>query len=1037
MAPAVLESAKMPAVNRIEIASGYDNRHGTRFAAVPILFAGTIMADMSPPPAPTDLDFHFSGFHNLMPHRIDSVLLVCSLYESFILEEEGLVHELVTAEFMDLNLSTPPRIRRVTSAGEAVKQLAEQPVDLVIAMTRLGGMGVAEFAIRCKQVKPEVPFAALVDTPYELSRNPALRAAEAIDRVFLWNGDAQILLAIHKLFEDSINVDHDTRVGDVRVIILVENSVRFYSFYLPLIYTELMKLTHSLMREGINRMQRILRMRARPKVLLAATYEEALRLYERYSGNLLGVISDIRFPRDGTLDPAAGLDLARRVKKDSPYLPVLLQSSDSSLRADADAINAHFVDKNSGRLVEELRSFLSNSLGFGEFVFTLPDGREIGRAADLLQFQAALEVIPVESLEFHGKHNHFSNWLMARSEFEMAARIRPKRIEDFGGSVEGVRRYLIDTLSEFRQRVHGGLIADFTPSSFDDFTTFTRMSRGSLGGKGRGLAFIHALLERHRLRERFENVIITVPRSTVVGTEGFDEFIELNKLRGTSGDHVDDIAIAQRFRAADLPRSILPDLAALLRVARYPLAVRSSSLLEDSQDRPFAGIYSTYMIPNNHPDLDVRLHELSDAIKLVYASTHFRAARHYLQATGHHHGEERMAVIIQEVVGSSHGDRFYPTFAGVARSYNFYPTADMTPAEGVAYVALGLGRQVVSGGECLMFSPAHPQVLPQFATTKEFLKHSQRSFYALNLRGGEVALAVDEGSNLLHEGLDVAERDGALDYLGSVYSPENDAIYDGIHRAGPRLVSFAHVLKSDVFPLAEILRLLLDIGGEGMGCPIEIEFAVDLHRRPMRFGFLQIRPVHYDEEQTEVEVQAIERDNVVCYSDRSLGNGRIRGLRDIIYVRPESFDAGRSKQIAREIGEINERLRNRGDYCLLIGPGRWGTSDPWLGVPVEWDQISQARVIVETTLEGFLITPSQGAHFFQNLTSLGIGYLAIDPSADQGTIDWTWLAQQPAAYEGPFSRHIRLERPLGVRLDGRTRRGLVMRPELADQDGTG
>jgi len=990
------------------------------------------MSEPTPRSNATDLDFHFGGFHNLMPNRIESVLLVCSLYESFILEEEGLVHELVAAETMDQNLSRPPRIQRVSTPGEAMERIAQKRVDLVIAMTRLGGLGVDEFARRVKRVQGNLPVAALLDSPYDLARHAGLRERSFVDRPFLWNGDAQILLAIHKLFEDQLNVEHDTRVGDVRVIILVENSVRFYSFYLPIIYAELMKLTQSLMREGINRKQRLLRMQARPKVLLATTYEEALDLYRRYSANLLGVISDIRFPRAGNLDPQAGLDLARRVKSDSQDVPVLLQSSDASYSKAAHDLGAWFVHKRSERLEQELRSFMTGHMGFGAFVFTAPDGQEVGRAEDLRQFQEALATVPLESVEYHALHNHFSNWLMARSEFEMAARIRPKRIDDFG-SVQRVRDYLIETLAEFRQRTHGALIADFTPSSFDDATTFARIGRGSLGGKGRGLAFIHALLERNGLRRKYENVVITVPRSAVIGTEMYDRFLDENHLRDL-GEDAEDAEVARVFRAARLPMSILPELTALLKAATYPLAVRSSSLLEDSLDRPFAGIYSTFMIPNNHPSLETRLGQLCDAIKFVYASAFSRGARRYLEATGHHAGEERMGVILQELVGSGQGDCFYPTFSGVARSFNFYPTSNMRPEEGVAHVALGLGRQVVSGRECLVFSPAHPQVLPQFATTAEWLEHSQRDFYALDLSRPDAPLSTDESVNLVQFDLERAERDGALDSLGSVYSAENDALYDGIQRPGPRLVTFAHVLKSNVFPLAEILNELLAIGREGMGCPIEIEFAVDMTQRPMRFGFLQIRPIISDEEQADVEVRDAERDleRALCFSRRSLGNGRRSDLYDVVYVRPETFDSAHTQEIAAEVGAINESLRKEGRTCVLIGPGRWGTSDPWLGIPVAWEQISQARVLVETTLDGFLITLSQGAHFFQNLTSLGIGYLAVEPAADQGTIDWNWLRSQPALEDGPFVRHVRLSRPLGVRLDGRSRRGVVFKPDASE-----
>ncbi|MBU0718374.1 MAG: histidine kinase [Planctomycetes bacterium] len=985
------------------------------------------MPKPDPDSRPTDPDLHFCGFQSLMPHRVQSVLLVSSLYESFILEEEGMLTELITSEYLDLNLSHAPRVSRASTGEEALEFIQTQDVDLVIAMPRLGQWNLIDFARAVKQIRSDLPLVVLAADERELPRHSGLSQHECIDRIFVWRGDAKILLAIVKFVEDQLNAEHDARTGDVRIIILVENSVRFYSAYLPLIYAELVKLTHSLMAEGINPMNRLLRMRARPKILLAETFEEAWTLYSRFGDNLLGVISDIRFPRNGELDDTAGLDFVRLIRKDSPHLPVLLQSSDGSYVSAARELRASFLNKTSRTLLEELKGFILGRLGFGDFVFMLPDGQEVGRCHDLRTFEELLATIPDDSLVFHAQNNHFSNWLMARTEFEMAARIRPRKVTDFA-TVAELRAYLQETLAEFRERSQSGVIVDFSSARLDVPTAFKRIGGGSIGGKARGLAFMNALCRRYSLRDRFEGVCVSVPASAAVGTDVFDAFLDGNGLRDLISQEPDDEEASRVFLEAKLPPEIYSDLAAFLRRVRYPLAVRSSSLLEDSHGRPFAGVYTTHMIPNNHPDLNIRLDQLCDAIKLVYASTFFRSARRYMEVAGRHAEEEKMGVILQEVVGSRHDERFYPTFAGVARSYNFYPAGEMKPEDGVASVVLGLGKMVVEGGQSLLFCPSLPNVLPQFSSTKDMLATSQRQFYALDISHPEVYPSPEADANLLLSGLEVAEADGTLAPIGSVYSPENDMVYDGVFRDGPRLVTFAHVLKSGMFPLADVLRFLLDIGVTGMACPIEIEFAVDMSTKPIEFGILQIRPIITHEEFEDVSLEKVDLDEAICYSARALGNGQIRDVRDIVYVRPDTFDAAQTREMAASVARINDELARAGRHCVLVGPGRWGSSDRWLGIPVTWDQISSARVIVETTLRDFIVTPSQGAHFFQNMTSLGIGYFTVDPSVDESFINWDWLAKQRAVEETEFIRHVRFSEPLEVRLDGRSRRGVVLKP---------
>jgi DNA-binding NarL/FixJ family response regulator len=972
-------------------------------------------------------DLHFRGFHNLMPCRVHNVLLVSSQYESFILEEEGLLTELITSEYVDLNLSQAPRVSRASTGKEALEFIKSRPVDMVITMTRLGQWNLPDFARAVKEIRPDMPVVVLAGENRELARHPELARCQDIDRIFVWNGDAKILLAIVKFVEDSLNAEHDTHYGDVRAIILVENSVRFYSAYLPLIYGELVKLTQTLMAEGINPMHRLLRMRARPKILLAETFEEAWALYSKFRDYMLGVISDIRFPKNDRLDDRAGLEFIRRIREEAPHLPVLLQSSDSRHAKAARKLHAFFLNKQSPSLLHDLRAFMLGYLGFGDFVFVLPEGDEVGRAHDLATFEQAVATVPDESLVFHASNNHFSNWLMARTEFALATRIRPRKVSDFATLGE-LRQYLLDTLAEFRERIQSGVIADFAPNRVDMPMAFTRIGSGSIGGKARGLAFVNALIRRYDLRHRFEGVRVAVPNSAAIGTDVYDEFLEHNRLRKLVARDVGDERVATAFLAAELPEAIFSDLTAFLKRVRYPLAVRSSSLLEDSQGQPFAGVYTTHMIPNNHPDLDVRLDQLCSAVKLVYASTFFRGARRYLGAAGRHAEEEKMGVILQELVGSAHNGRYYPTFSGVARSHNHYPAGQMRPEDGVANVALGLGKTVVDGGQSLMFSPRLPHVLPQFPTTRDLLASSQRDFYALDVSHPAVYPTPDANANLILAGLDVAEADGTLAPIGSVYSSENDIVYDGVLRDGPRLVSFAHVLKSDLFPLAEILRLLLEIGRSGMACPIEIEFAVDMSAKPMEFGVLQIRPIVSGEGCGDVELGQTDPGHAVCFSPQVLGDGQIGGLHDIVYVKPAEFDAGRTREIAAELAQINDGLLRDGRPCVLIGPGRWGSADRWLGIPVTWEQISAAQVIVEAALEDFVVTPSQGTHFFQNLTSFGIGYFTVQPSLREGFIDWEWLAAQPAVAETGLVRHVRLAEPLDVVLNGHTREGVVFKP---------
>lgn len=972
-------------------------------------------------------DWRAGRFPNLMPRRIQEVLLVSSPYDSFILEEDGLLTEMVASEYQDLGLTHSPNITRVSTGEEALAAIRERPFDLVITMLRLGDMDVGRFGGAVRRLNADLPLVLLIANEWELTRITRQQRRELnVDSCYVWHGDTKIFLAMIKVFEDRLNAEHDTRHGDVGVIILVEDSVRFRSSILPIIYSELVKQTRAVMADGLNHMDKLLRMRARPKVLVAETYEQGLELYERFKKHLLGVISDVSFPRGGAQDQQAGVRFLRHIRGELPDVPGLLQSSDADNRRLAEEAGVRFLHKRSETLLDDMRAFMLDNFGFGEFVFRLPDTREVGRAADLRSMRRVLRDVPLESIEYHARRNHFSNWLRARTEFALARRLRPRRVSEFK-DLEDIRRYLIRGIDEALRLNRRGVVEDFSPYRFDAGTGVARVRGGSLGGKARGLAFIDALLARAGLEQEFPDVVVRVPRSIVLGTDAFDEFLDMNRIRLGALCANNDAWITHTFLAAKLPDDVTQHLRAFLELVHEPLAVRSSSILEDSQYHPFAGVYDTHMLTNNHPDPALRLAQLRDAVKLVYASTFYASARRYLEATPFRIEEEKMAVVIQPIVGARHGGGWYPDFSGVARSYNYYPFDPMRPEDGVASVALGLGKTVVDGGQALRFCPALPQVLPQMATGEEFINQSQRTFYGIDVSDPRRVFEIAHDRCVAQLELAEAERHGTLQLLGSVWSPDDHAFYDGIQRPGVRVVSFAHILKTEVFPLAPLLRRLLELGRAGLNSPVEIEFAANLAARPREFAVLQIRPCGTVGDLDAVELDNLNRDQLLCFSPHALGNGVIPNLADVVYVRPENFDSTFTPEMAEEIGRLNDRLLAENRPCVLIGPGRWGSSHSYLGIPVNWAQICAARIIVEATLEDFVVEPSQGSHFFQNLTSFGIGYLMVNPFSNEGFIDWQWLESQPALHESRHIRHVRLPRPLEGRLSGETSQGAILK----------
>ena len=960
-------------------------------------------------------------FHNLMRYRIMDILLVASAYDSFVLEEAGQIGERVVGEFRNLDLHYGPGMTTVPSGGEALALIADVTrFNAVVSGLHLSDMDGAELARRVKALGRDIPVVLLAFDAREVADFERSHDLSAVDKIFLWQGDARILLAIVKYVEDRRNVVADTESMGVQVIILIEDNVRYYSSFLPAIYSELLHHSRRLISEGVNVNDKIMRMRARPKILLCSDYEEAWQVFSAFAENVLGVISDIEFPAEGALSKTAGLEFARNVRELAPDVPILLQSSVPEHVIGAVDVGATFLLKGSPTLLADLREFMIDNFGFGEFVFRMPDGKRIDTADDLKTFEDKLASVPAESIAYHAERNHFSSWLKARTEFALAAELRPAKVSDFA-TAEDIRTHLIGTISKYRRDRSLAVVADFDRVRFDPRHDFQRIGGGSLGGKARGLAFVRMLLGRKRIGEQITDATVTVPAAVVLATDIFDRFLDENGLRDFALNVEDDDKLERKFLNARFPQDVRDELYALLSRMEGPLAVRSSSLLEDSQHQSFTGVYETFMLPNRAPNLETRLHYLVRAIVRVYASQFTKQSKDYMRATNYRLEEEKMAVIIQRIVGRAHGTRYYPDFSGVARSHDFYPVPPSSASDGVAAVALGLGRSVSSDGNCLRFCPRFPEAAIQLSSPKAMLASSQRSFWALELRD-ETDAGFDMRESRFE--LQVAEQDGTLAALASTYSRENDMVYDGTSREGTRLVTFAPILKHQTFPLAELVEQCLAIGQWGMGSPVEIEFAVDLAKREL--AFLQLRPLALSYSSEAVTIEALEPEQLICKSDNVLGNGRIDNIYDAVIVDQHRFDRSTSRQTAQELARFNAELAGR--PYVLIGVGRWGSADPWLGIPVTWEQIAGARVIVEAGFEDFRVAPSQGTHFFQNLTSFNVGYFTVNPDAGEGFVDWAWLASQQPVRSEHGVRHLRFASPLVVKMNGKHGEGVIIKP---------
>ena len=1007
--------------------------------------------DVSKIPRDSDTEFELKKhtYHILMPFRVREILIVSSLYDAFVIEEEGLISELVIGQYHHHLLSSPPRVTRAGSGEEALTRAKEHHYDLVITMSKNIGMNPYEFGKKIKEISPDLPVILLATDPADIDLVENRENEGGIDKVFFWTGDSTLFLAIIKYVEDSINARYDTKNGNVRVIIMVEDAIRHYSMFLPMIYTELVQQTRRSLSEDLNEMQRLIRRRARPKILLAQNYEEAVKLFNKYQEYVIGIITDINFRRNGIIDPDAGFKLAENIKEQSKYVPILMQSSDPKNKDKAKAIGSYFLDKNSSTLIQDFHHFVIDHLGFGDFVFLKPkkkrkkkteirviyeDAIEIARASNMKEFEEKIQKVPLESIQYHADRNDFSNWLMGRCEFKLAMKIRPKKASDFNDLSE-VRKHLISVFNESRRERQLGIITEFSQQKFEFDSSFTRIRGDSLGGKGRGIAFMRSLLARYDFNKRYPGVNITVPSTIVIGTLEFDKFIEENNLMEiVRKENLPDEEIAKAFLKGKIREELKKDLAVLLRHFKTPLAVRSSSLLEDSQSRPFAGIYSTYMLPNNHRNEGVRLSQLCQAIKLIYASVYYVEPRIYIESTSSKIEEEKMAIVIQEIVGKDYDGRFYPTFSGVAQSYNFYPVGHQTFEDGIATVAVGLGKTVVGGGRALRFCPIYPENITEFSSPKSIFENAQRELFVLDTSKRTFKLSGKEDVNLKKLNVEEIKEDGTLENLVSTFDKDDGMIRDEFSEEGPNLVTFSGILKYDTFPLSSIIKDILEIGQKGMGSPIEIEFAVNLNQNsflPPTFAVLQLRPLVPSHEQTLIYWdENINQKKVFIHSDKALGNGLIKAIKNVVYVKSETFDSTKTIEIAKEIEKINNDLKTTKQPYLLIGPGRWGTEDRFLGIPVKWNQISGVRIMVETALEKFNIDPSQGTHFFHNITSRGIGYINVPYKSKINFIDWSWIESKKALKNLKYVKHIRLTSPLIIKLDGRSGSALIEKPNI-------
>jgi hypothetical protein len=966
-------------------------------------------------------------YHDLMTFKVKEILLISNLYDAYSIEREGRFSEHVLGHYHQLNLTSVPRITGVTTSAEAFEVLRSKHFDLIIFMVSVDKKTPAGLSQRIKKEFPYIPIFFLLNSNAEIAHfNHEIKNTLSIDRIFSWNGDSNVFFSMIKMVEDRINVVNDTHVGMVRVILLVEDSPKYYSRYLPILYKIVMEQTRRIIDDvSTDELYKVLRMRARPKILLASTFEEATQILKEFKEYMLCLISDMKFDRNGLLDENAGVELIEFAKNLIPDLPTIIQSSDPDNARVAFRYKSTFIDKNSETLSQDFQSFITHYLGFGNFIYRNRFGKQIAQAQTLKEFEAQLRTIPDESLLYHARRNHFSLWLMARGEIRVAKIISPKKVSDYADAKE-LRSELITMIQQFRNEQNVGKIIPFEEQAIIDEENIVSLADGSLGGKGRGLAFINTLIHNYDFAQHVPDIRIRTPKTSVIGTEEFQLFLDRNKLHELALHDNDYYRVKQAFVAGKLTPTLLKRLRVLLEKINTPLAVRSSGLFEDSLSQPFAGIFETYVLPNNHPDIDVRLQQLTEAIKLVFASVYSEVAQGYVNAINYKIEEEKMAVVIQELVGHQYGDYYYPHVSGVAQSYNYYPFAHMEPEEGFAVAALGLGKYVVEGNKAYRFSPKYPGL--DINSPKDQFKNSQLNFLAVDLKNTQPDLLQGDMAALVSLDIVEAEEHGTLRHCASVYNADNNTIYPGISKSGPRILNFANILKYNYTPLAKTLEVVLDVVKEALGTAVEIEFALDLNRDKQgrcSFFLLQIKPLLGSADDYVVDMESIEDKDIVLFSEKGMGNGLIRHIRDVIYINKEAFDKRYTEEMAEEIKKLNEAMAAAKRNYILIGPGRWGTRDKWIGIPVNWPQISQAKVIVETSFEDFPLDASSGSHFFHNVTSMNVGYFTVQPELSSSFINWEMLDQQPLQTETRFFKHIRFKQPLEVRMDGKKRISVI------------
>lgn len=965
-------------------------------------------------------------YHDLMPFKVSEILIISNLYDAYSIEKEGRFSEHMMGEYAKLNLTSLPRITGVSTLEEAIEQLHSRHFDLVIIMVgveKTFPMGISE---RIKKSFPYVPVYLLLNNNSDIAYFEDQKKPLGYERIFVWNGESRIFFAMIKHLEDRINLDNDTRIALVRYILVVEDSPMYYSRYLPILYKIVLEQTRRIIDDvSTDDLYKVLKLRARPKILLATNYEEALEIYNKYNEFIFSLITDVKFNKADIKNDQAGFDLVRYIRSEKKEIPVIVQSSDPEMAHEAHKLRTSFIYKNSETLEQEIKSFIKHYLGFGNFIYRDQSGKKLVEVKSLKDFEKHLRTIPPESILYHAKKDHFSMWLMARGEIQAAKILHPKKTYEFNDA-EALRQYLINVIRKFRNEQQQGKVVPYEEQAILDEANIVSLSEGALGGKGRGLAFLNSLIYNLDFSQFLSDINLKTPRTAIIGTDEFEYFLDNNQLHFVKTDKIPFEELKWRFLHGKLTPTLIKRLKEMLRLIKKPLAIRSSGLFEDSLMQPFAGIFETYLLPNNHPDINVRLQQVMDAIKLVYASVYSDMARRYIKAVNYHIEEEKMAVVIQEVVGNKYGNVFYPHISGVAQSFNYYPFAHMKPEEGFAVAAFGLGKYVVEGEKAYRFSPKYPTT--ENTTSQDQVQNSQTEFYAVDLSKHDINLLDGEMAGLLKSDIYEAEKHGTLKHCASVYDANNNSISAGLDKPGPRVINFANILKYNYIPMAKTIEVILDIIQEAFGSAVEIEFAIDLNKDEnykASFYLLQVKPMIGNVDDYNVELNDYHKEDMILYAAKGMGNGLINTISDVVFVDKSKFDKSKTMEMVDEIESINKKMVEEGRQFILIGPGRWGTRDRWIGIPVDWPQISNAKVIVETSLEGYPLDASSGSHFFHNVTSANVGYFSVQPELSDSFINYDLLNQQTVVSEARFFKHVRFNNNFNIRMDGKKRIAVV------------